>query len=398
MAQLSFQGLETRTTKSSDESTSTSQNPSHQIPAQLAVLNPANVPAAQEPDLQHEDVFVVMEARMIFSPPPKALTIIKENIDRDIAFHQTSGAFALRLRSRVGDSVVPSLIERVVHIQRLVNFIQILQTRERLVHCENISLGRITFTYGKIPGKAYGDAVDIDGDRLREYTAVVDFSAADNMMTLILERGNPHLAIIDHLTRILNGKEGLDGVAQLLPLTLPVLQGLNALEGAWASVSKGQAFVNIRAADSYIIRYDLFPSSSVGTTSVPKTQKIIFELRLRQRRGVPWWYIKRTGVGEGGDNVDVALKRVWNTIGQGWQGMRVSGVAQANGIEELLGKVDQTLRDFVTNDKGNEALVATSAPSRPKISMPPQRQQPTPNQSQSQGRDRPMKTEIVEID
>ena len=67
--------------------------------------------------------------KMVFSPPPKALKMIKENIDRDIAFHQRSGAFALRLRSRVGESIVSSLIERVVRIERLVNFIQILQAQ-----------------------------------------------------------------------------------------------------------------------------------------------------------------------------------------------------------------------------------------------------------------------------
>lgn len=405
IVQLTFKGLEARTRRSKDTQAITPptvQQTQHLEPAPPS----ASIIPAQKLGLPHEDVFVMTEARMIFSPPPQALKMIKENIDRDIAFHQTSGAFALRLRSRVGESVVSSLIERVVRIERLVSFIKILQAQEKSVHCKTISLGRITFTYGKVTLNDDGDVMEVDGGGPREFTAVVDFSTADNMMTLILERGNPHLEIIDHLTRILNGKEGLDGVATLLPLTLPVLQGLDALEMAWASVPKGQAFVNVRAADWYIIRYDISISPSTGTTSEFRTQKVMFEVRLRHRRAIPWWYIRRTDAREReGDAIDVALKPVWNTAGKGWQGMRVSGVAQANGVEELLEKVDAALRNFVSSNQTTEAQsVAPVAPMmqpRAKGLARQQQQQPTPNpsqsQSQSQGRNNP-KREVVEID
>jgi mediator of RNA polymerase II transcription subunit 14 len=398
IVQLTFQGLEAHTARSKDTqavASPTVQQTQTPVPAP----QPASILSTQKLGLPHEDVFVITEARMIFSPPPQALKMIKENIDRDIAFHQTSGAFALRLRSRVGESIVSSLIERVVRIERLVNFIQILQAQEKSVQCETISLGRITFTYGKVSLNADRDVMDINGGRPREHTAVVDFSTADNMMTLILERGNPHLEIIDHLTRILNGKEGLDGIANLLPLTLPVLQGLDALELAWASVPKGQAFVNIRAADWYIIRYDISILPPTGSSSEPGIQKIMFEVRLRHRRGVPWWYIRRTDSREReGDGIDAALRPVWNTVGKGWQGMRVSGVAQANGVEELLGKVDEAMRNFVNSNQAAKAPPVAPVQSRAK--GPVRQQEPTPSQSQSQsqGRNSQLKREVVEID
>ncbi|TVY37517.1 Mediator of RNA polymerase II transcription subunit [Lachnellula subtilissima] len=407
IVQLTFQGLETRTRRSKDTQAITSPTVQQTQPS-VPAPPPASIIPAQKLGLPHEDVFVMTEARMIFSPPPQALKMIKENIDRDIAFHQTSGAFALRLRSRVGESIVTSLIERVVRIERLVSFIKILQAQEKSIQCKTISLGRITFTYGNVVFNADGDVTEIDGGGPREFTAVVDFSTADNMMTLILERGNPHLEIIDHLTRILNGKEGLDGVATLLPLTLPVLQGLDALEMAWASVPKGQAFVNVRAADWYIIRYDISISPPTGTTSEFRSQKVMFEVRLRHRRGIPWWYIRRTDTRErDGDGIDVALKPVWNTAGKGWQGMRVSGVAQANGVEELLGKLDAALRNFVNSNQTTQAQsVAPVAPMmQPRAKGPARQQQqlPTPNQSQSQSQSQSqgrnnLKREVVEID
>jgi len=40
------------------------------------------------------------------------------------------------------------------------------------------------------------------------------------------------------------------------------------------------------------------------------------------------------------------LKAVWDSEGSGWRGMRVSGVAQVSGVEELLGKLDEVMRNL----------------------------------------------------
>lgn len=408
--QLTFQGLETRAAH--PKPISSDPSPPAQQQLQVPIPGP-QLPNSISPQLVNpssEEVFAVMEARIVFSPPPPALQRIKENIDRDIAFHQNSGACSLRIRSKVGESIMTILVERVVRIERLVSFIHILQTQGNNIRCQTISLGRIAFTYGKASPIANGNTMRIDGDHPKEHTALVDFSASDNTMTLVLEHGNPHLEIIDHLTRILNGKEGLDGVAKLLPLTLPVLQGLDAIEMAWASVKNGEAYVNVRAADWYIIRYDISHPASNNASVLPKIQKIMFEVRLRHRRSKPWWYIGRIiARDQQPDGIDAALKPVWNANGEGWLGMRVSGVAQEHGVEELLGKTDEAVRSYVDSEGATEApaLATGAAPSqsapaqpRPKGAIPPQRQQqPTPNHSQnSQGRNNQMKREVVEID
>jgi mediator of RNA polymerase II transcription subunit 14 len=235
----------------------------------------------------------------------------------------------------------------------------------------------------------------------------------ENSMTLVLEPGNPHLRITDYLAKVLNGPEGLDGVATLLPLTLPVLRGFDALENAWTPTSdadKGTVHMNVRAVDWYMIRYDV-KQPSPNPDAPLKMRRILFEVRLRHRRGDPWWYIKRsdnvTRNNKESDDIDEALKPVWNSKGTGWQGMRVSGVAQINGVEELLSKLDEVVRNLpVPNAEvlapPPAAVPATAPPSKQVRPQAPQqqRQQPTPNQSQSQsqGRNNPLKREVVEID
>lgn len=404
VVRLTFQGLELVLPKSGDVIAST---PGSQV---------FGDPVPQRPHPQ-ENAVMISEARMIVPGPdkPNVLVNINEKVDNDIAFDPESGSFAFRLRSRVGESIIPDLVERLVRVERLVDFIQVLQKHEKALKCESVSLGKIVFTYGNASPSNGSDAMDLDITS-HPYKVIVDFSAMENSMTLVLERYNPHLRIADLLAKVLNGRQGLDGVASLLPLTLPVLRGLDAIENAWTpppDTDKGEVFVNVRAVDWYMVRYNLKqPSPNSGDP--PKMRKIMFEVRLRHRRGDPWWYIKRSDMASRNketDDIDEALKPVWTSEGPGWRGMRVSGVAQVSGVEELLGKLDEVIRNLPVSDAEAPAPAPAPAavsaaapikqPARPQAPQQ-QRQQPTPNQSQgqsqSQGRNNLLKREVVEID
>ncbi|KAE9381835.1 MED14-domain-containing protein [Stipitochalara longipes BDJ] len=371
-----------------------------------------------------ERAVMISEARMIVPGPgqPNVLVNINEKVDKDIAFDPETGSFAFRLRSRVGESVIPDLVERLVRVERLVEFIQVFQKHEKSLKCESVSLGKIVFTYGSVAARNGSDVMDLDTTSY-PYKATVDFNAMETNMTLVLEQNNPHLRISDYLAMVLNGPGGLNDVASLLPLTLPVLRSLDAIENAWTpapDTNKGDVFVNVRAVDWYMVRYNL-KQMAPTPDSPPQMRKIMFEVRLRHRRGDPWWYIKRSDTvnrtSKEVDEIDEALKPVWNSKGLGWQGMRVSGVAQMHGVEELLGKVDEVIRNLPVLDAEAPAPVPTLAPTsapaavptvapsrqaRPQGPQQQQRQQPTPNQSQgqsqSQGRGIPLKREVVEID
>jgi mediator of RNA polymerase II transcription subunit 14 len=353
--------------------------------------------AIVQPSSPESNAIMVTEAR-INIPVPETLKNLKENIDRDIAFDSNTGMLALRLHSKIGDSVIPALVERTIRVFRLVEFVKVLQEHQASLKCEQISLGKITFTYGMSRTQRDSDKTDVDMPSKR-YTAIIDFSAAENNMSFILEKGNPHLMVVDHMRSILNGKEGLGGVATMLPVTLPVLAGLDSIEMAWASVSKieGEVFVLIRATDWYEFRYNIFPTST-DLSSVAQPRKVTFEIKLRHRAGDPWWDIRRTGQRDPpGDDIEAVLKPVWNSNGTGFLGMRVSSVAQPHGVEELLSKIDEAVRNFVVVQKTTVLSPTALQKSRPLGQQA--RQQPTPNQSQSsQGRNNQSRREIVEID
>jgi mediator of RNA polymerase II transcription subunit 14 len=411
IVKLTFQGLEPLPTKAKKLQELTPPTPMPQLPntsvrgTRTNTAVNAQMPLPQGESAQSESAIIITEARMIV-PVPAALSILKERVDKDIAFHAKSGAFAFRLLSRVGESVIPSLIERVVRVERLVDFVEVLHRHEKTLKCETVSLGKIVFSYGNV---STADAMDVDGAAPRSYNAIVNLGGSKNTMTLVLERGNPHLRVLDHLTKVLNEGDGLDGVATLLSLTLPTLRALDTMEAAWAPLyAKGELYIFVRAVEWYIVRYNLFPAPSTPdstSTQFKWPKRIMFEVKMMQRRGEPWWYIRRTDVPDReGDEIDTALKSLWNSTGEGWQGMRVNAVAQPRGVEELLGKLDDILRNVTPSGARAEAPPPAQmqprgpAPTAPMM-QPQRQQQPTPSQSQSQSQGRnPLKREIVEID
>lgn len=400
---LTFQGLEV--TSKTTAALNQVQASNSLTPATQAI-----VPGQSRHGTVEEKVVMVTEARIII-PDRASLSVLQENFDQDIAFDKNSGSFAVRLRSTVGEPVIKALVESFNRIEQFVDFINVLDKHKDLLHSEATSLGRLMFNYGS-PVTPSEDGADSS----RPYRATVNFGAVQNSITLDFGKGNPHLRIQDYLARVLNDKQGLDGVATLLPLTLPALRALDTIEAEWLQVpDKGQALVFVRAVEWYIVRYDLAMPPAVDGNSAPSTRRIIFEIKMQHRKAEPWWHIRRTDP-HVKDEIDGALKSIWDSKGDGWRGMRLSAVAQPRGAQDLLRRIDEVLRTIVLSSspeqgQGQLVSVAPVAPvaqmqaSSKNLHRPPnqnptqqQRQQPTPNQSQSQGRSMPMKREFVEID
>ena len=85
-------------------------------------------------------------------------------------------------------------------------------------------------------GAAHPDAMTVDS-KISKHRATIDFSGANTPMTMTLEPGNPQIRILDHLTKTLNSPVGLNGVATLLPLTLPLMAAFDAIEDAWTPLA-----------------------------------------------------------------------------------------------------------------------------------------------------------------
>lgn len=419
---LTFLGLEIVPSKAAQ---TPNHGPTSNLPTPV-VQTPA--PGQSRPPLPDEKAVMVTEARIII-PERQSLSILQENFDQDIAFDKKTGSFAIRLRSTVGEPVIKALVENFNRIEQFVDFINVLNKHKDTLHSETTSLRKLMFTYG-LPGDGTGN----NAISSRSYRATINFGVVSSSMTIDFDEGNPHLRIQDYLRRVLNDKQGLDGVATLLPLTLPALQALDSIEEQWLKVpEKGEALIFVRAVEWYIVRYNMVLPPPTDSSLGQLTRKVTFEIKLQHRKAEPWWYIRRTDT-QDKDEIDAALKPIWNSMGDGWRGMRVSAVAEPKGAKELLRKVDEALRTVVLwNPSQQQAQVQAqpasaaapvpapgiSAPVAPVAQMqrtvskgpnrPPihnqnqQRQQPTPSQSQSQsqsqGRNNPsMKREIVEID
>lgn len=368
VVKLIFQGLEVRPEETKVAAVPL-QKPSGNGLAVGATINGVSSGSQRPPAaIQEDSAVMVTEARMVI-PLASNLSVLKERVDRDIAFHAGSGAFAFRLRSKIGESVVPHLIQRVSQVERLVNFAEVVDKHERFIQSQSISLGKIVFTYDS-PTRAVSTQNEeaMDMNSRSKYKAIVDFSSVDSAMTLSLEVKNPHIRVLDNLTKILNSPAGLNGVATILPLTLPALCAVDNIETAWENLSEnGDVMILVRSTDWYILRYNLFPTGA-------KPRRVVLDVKLMTRRGESWWYIRRTDQREKeGDDIDGLLKLVWNSSGLGWNGMRLSAVAEPSGMEDCLAKVDEVIRKTLTKDAVPEStlLAAPVAQMQPQAQMQP---------------------------
>lgn len=444
---LTFQGIEIvpQTQAAADNDSNGASTPSTQLQVSQTPgpgIQQIGSQGLRKLTQREENAFMVIEARMLL-PKAKSIESINPQVDPDIAFDSRTGSFAFRLRCRVGEAVIDKLVEVAVRVERLVDFAQVLGKHEksRSLKCGTVSLGRITFTYGNTPPSVDVNSMDLDHET-RGYQATIDFSSVESTMSLILERGNPHIRVLDYLQKVLNSTEGLNGVATLLAQTLPVNRVLDSIESNWPLPNnpENEMFVNVRATDCYIIRYSIRQLPAKDSKTEPTRRTYMFRVGLRVRRGEPWWWVQRTDKDSRtreSDALDQALKPLWTSWGAAWLGMRVSGVAQKDGIQELLEKLDETMRTFATseetavvpaatvaqNQSAPQAQAATQAQPTAPIPQPPrqhaqsnsqrqqqqmlqqqqQRQQqqlhtPNQSQSQSQGRSQPVKREVVEID
>ncbi|KAF7901259.1 hypothetical protein EAF00_003480 [Botryotinia globosa] len=338
--------------------------------------------------------------------PIPALAVLNEKIDKDIAFQPKTGEIAFRLRSQVGESIIPALTERLFQIERLISCTAVLRKHENVIKCDRISLQEIAFSYGMPPVAQTELVTSADKTTPLSYKAVVSLGLAEGKMKLALEMGNPHIRVLDSLDKVLNiAKGGFDAVATLLPQTLYSLRAFETIENAWGPLhDKGEVFVFVRAFEWFRLRYVFKPS----TPNMPP-RTVSFEIKMCHRKQKPWWLVRRTEKTDKGvrgdavpdDEIDLRLKSVWDSRGDDdWKGMRTSAVGRNRGIETCLEKIDAVMRDLSPEDLAvqpsqpsqTNTQVQAVGPQGQQSSYPQQQRQlqlPTPansqNHPQSQG-------------
>ncbi|KAL5346795.1 mediator complex subunit [Pseudogymnoascus australis] len=347
---VSFQGIETLEQKEAPTIPvgGSDQSPSNPLSALSGPVGP------RQPDVE-ECAIMIAEGHMETAIP--AGLLVKQHVDKDIAFHPSTGAFAFRLQAKVGEPSIVPLIERLQRVERLVDFVQVINAHPDSLHCESVSLSRLIFSYGCVqspgPNQPHTESP--------RYQAIIDFSIQTTQLELQLEAGNPHIRILDHLNKILNSPLGLHGLATILPLTLPVLRALDAAEDSWEDIPSSELQILCRASDWYAVRYILTPPSDGDNKAPAVPKRIVFEIRLHRRGNVPWWCMRRDQKHNAGtvDPLDLALKeKVW-TGGEKdvWMGMQCAAIAQTSGAEAMVLRVDSAMRDLA-----RDCTVFASAP------------------------------------
>lgn len=278
---------------------------------------------------------VVVAQAMMSSPLPVGLDVVKHQVDKDISFHPTSGAFAVRLHHRVGESAIPQLREKISKVEQLVQFVRTAKRHSHTLHLENISLDKVDLSYAKID--ANGDAASMPRHR-----ATIEFSHVRDHLKIAFDVNNPHIRLLDMFTRVLNNV-GLDGVATYIPLTLPLLRVCEKIELAWTDVENGDAILLTRAVDWHIIRYTMLIEGSA-----PAERKVDIEIKLTARGDESWWVVKRVHRHQP-DYIDDALRKIWDggsKDSRAWRGMRTSAIAQNGGLEDVIQQTDGVMREI----------------------------------------------------
>ncbi|KAL8870066.1 MAG: hypothetical protein Q9198_007722 [Flavoplaca austrocitrina] len=223
-----------------------------------------------------------------------------------VTFHPTSGAFAFRLRTAVGTSAIPGLLDCLAKIQRLIDYIADMQAAK----VRRVSLRHVDFTYATKP---------------QDLRAKITF-VGEGPPRISFENGNPHLRIQNQLTELLRGPNGLRYVILLLTVTLPLMRALAATESV-----NGEDKVSIlsRSAEWYQIRL----SDHLGS----------FDVRLRRRREELMWFVEEAALPDGMKTdlrVHEQFRNIIDEKGDGWTGISPGIVASLSGVEAFLKRMN----------------------------------------------------------
>lgn len=266
---------------------------------------------------------------------------LQARIDKNVAFDRRTGQFVFHIRGSVGKPVLQALADHIKSIDRLVGFLDAMRCAKGAVQCTEVGLGKVKFSYSDIvlPGET-GEP--------RQWTAVLNMSR--NGTRLILEPDNPHLRILDLLTKVVNTEKGLRVMMAYMTDVLPILRVFDTLEKKWEEVeAAGQGHIELLtpAADWFAVRY------SLPSTAGPARQLTI-DVWSKERQAQPYWFASRKQRGPpspADDEFKAVLKGVWDSRGENWRGLTTGAVAQMGmGVFEMIQAMDDAVRAFATGN------------------------------------------------
>ncbi|GKT54836.1 mediator of RNA polymerase II transcription subunit 14 [Colletotrichum tofieldiae] len=308
--------------------------------------------------------------------------LLKGRIDRDVSFNPKKGEFIFRIRQLVGQPILETLTTHVKSIDRLVGFLEAMGKARGDVKCERISLRQVIFTYSDITMPNESDTTQ----KPKRWRVSLDLAKSD--IRMYLERGNPHVRVLDLLTTLVNTQDGLKALLIYMPLLLPILRTLDSIESKWeplATTNQGRLEIFARSIDWIALRYTL-----PGPNDQPRI--LVLEIRSKLRRSEVWWNFSRTTPGgppPPDEEFNKVLKGIWESHGDGWRGL-TTGAAALPGPStmELLTKLDDAVRAYAVTNDISEAPSTQGAQTQPSQTFSANQSFGTQPTSVSQGSNR----------
>ncbi|MCJ1397689.1 mediator complex subunit [Xylographa trunciseda] len=268
--------------------------------------------------------------------PVSNISKLTSTTSPSLAFHPTSGAVAFRLSTPIGQSSLPAILERLSRIGRLIRFLNIL--KRRALPCSHISLSSLSFTYAP------------------SLTATIRFDT-DAPMAIAFAPLNPHLRIQDFLASMLAAKPGLEYVTYVMELTLPLLRVFAAIEAVPRKPSS-ELHILPRAATWYRVRYE--------------GPHLAYEIRLRQRSDHVLWFSRKATEQETPKQVVEAWDKLCRGRGEGWMGLRDGISAEVLGVEALIKRIDEVVREVAVGEEaenGKEEVAEKKEPVKAEVQI-----------------------------
>ncbi|KAI1870187.1 hypothetical protein JX265_006357 [Neoarthrinium moseri] len=326
-----------------------------------------DTPGTSENDTKDNRLTIIADARFKVADRSK-FSLLKGNVEQDVAFNSRLGVFALRLKAELGQTMLDDLASRIQAIERLVDCVDAIRRSNTDIKCETITLAQVVFTYSDAIGRTASSTAEAN---IKRWKASLDLRA--DRIKMSLEKGNPHLRALDSFNNLLNSDLGFTKVPQYLGFTLPVLKALDHIEDSWQdleTMEQGRVEIFHGHLDWFTIRYAV-PALAKGPP-----RRFHISVKLRDRRGTLWWHVARNEPGSNAnpdDNLKAALAKVWSKEGKTWQSLGDGASCEANdNVITLLQDVDEAMRQFVLQPPSPS--VSKQPPTKP---LPKANQQPT---------------------
>ncbi|KAM3435920.1 hypothetical protein MY4824_004582 [Beauveria thailandica] len=293
---------------------------------------------------------------------PSKFAALKGTVDGNLLYNAKLGEFCLRVQHAVGEPVLALLKSRIKAIDRFVNFLEAMDKSKGSIVGELVTLKEIRFLYYQ--------AGSIDSESKKQWRITLDLSRDD--IAIKIERGNPHLRVVDLMQQLVNSDGGIGALMRWLPASLRALEAVSSIETRWEEMQLkrlGLVDFAMKTLSWLSLQYTMTVEGPSPTKRV-----ILLQVRTQTRRGEAWWHVWRSHDGvapaesDDDDAYAAALRSVWNGRGPGWIGLSTGAAARCeSGVVGMLLAVDDAVRSVVVDD--SSTAVPTQSSTNPSFTQ-----------------------------